>query len=268
MKLGIVGTGRMAQAIVGGILKDHSLSPQDITGTDTNDLSRQAFMALSTEGDLKWEASISELIVNQDAILVAVKPQNINDILPLVAESETSTTIISIAAGVSLEKLQEHLGEDRPVIRVMPNTPLLVGSGVVAWCGNKPVGSEQEEMIHILFGGVAEIHHVEESEMDAVTALSGSGPAFFYRLIQYLEEAAIEEGLNPARARAVATGTATGAARMLRDTGLAPDDLVAQVRSKGGTTEAGLNILESGEAKQILKKTITAAAQRSRELGG
>jgi len=267
MKLGIIGTGRMAQAIVGGILKEQSLAPNQITGTDPNEISKKAFSELTPEGALQWADSIETAVKNQDIILLAVKPQNMDDILPIVAEAPNTATIISIAAGVSLTKLQQHLGTTRPVIRVMPNTPLLVGNGVVAWCGNEQISSSQEEMIGLLFGGIADIHQVSESEMDAVTALSGSGPAFFYRIIQYLEEAAISEGLHPDRARAFATGTAIGAARMLQATGLEPDELVAQVRSKGGTTEAGLNVLESGEAKAILTQTIEAAAQRSSELG-
>jgi len=267
MNLGIIGTGRMAQAIVGGILKDQSLAPSHITGTDPHPLSQQSFLKLSSKEPLQWADSVEALIENQDAILLAVKPQNMDEILPLLAKAPASTTMISIAAGVSLAKLQHHLGNNRPVIRVMPNTPLLVGNGVVAWCGNTHVGDPQQKMVDLLFGGVADVHQVSESEMDAVTALSGSGPAFFYRIIQYLEDAAIAEGLNPERARAFATGTAIGAARMLQSTGENPDELVAQVRSKGGTTEAGLNILESGETQNLLARTITAAAQRSRELG-
>ncbi len=267
MKLGIIGTGRMAQAIVGGILKNGSLAPENITGTDPNEQSQKAFLDLSPAKPLGWADSVEKIIEHQDGILLAVKPQNIDDILPLVAQAPEQTTIISIAAGVSLEKLHHHLGENRPVIRVMPNTPLLVGSGVVAWCGNDQVGIPQEDMISLLFKSVAEVHHVNESEMDAVTALSGSGPAFFYRIIQYLEAAAKSEGLHPDRARAFATGTAIGAARMLQHTGLDPEELVAQVKSKGGTTEAGLNVLENGEAAQILENTIKAAAKRSRELG-
>ncbi|MEM6885087.1 MAG: pyrroline-5-carboxylate reductase [Verrucomicrobiota bacterium] len=267
MKLGIIGTGRMAQAIVGGILKDRSLAPDQITGTDPNEVSKTSFLNLSFGEPLQWADSIGSLVNNQDAILLAVKPQNIDEILPIVANSPETTTVISIAAGVSLTKLQDHLGETRPVIRVMPNTPLLVGNGVVAWCGNDHIATPQKEMIAVLFGGVAEVHQVAESEMDAVTALSGSGPAFFYRIIQYLEAAAVAEGLHPDRARALATGTAAGAVKMLQSTGLEPDELVAQVRSKGGTTEAGLNVLESGEAQTMLTKTIAAAARRSRELG-
>jgi pyrroline-5-carboxylate reductase len=267
MKLGIIGTGRMAQAIVGGILKSQSLPASDITGTDPNQLSQKSFLELSSDVPLNWADSVEALVADQHAILIAVKPQNIDDILPLAAQAAESTCIISIAAGVTLEKLQQHLGENRPVVRVMPNTPLLVGQGVVAWCGNDRVGVPQQEIISLLFKHVADVHRVAESEMDAVTALSGSGPAFFYRIFQYLEEAAIAEGLSPERARAFATGTATGAARMLQQTGLEPDELVAQVRSKGGTTEAGLEILEGGELKKILVKTISAAAKRSRELG-
>ncbi|MEM1156704.1 MAG: pyrroline-5-carboxylate reductase [Verrucomicrobiota bacterium] len=267
MKLGIIGTGRMAQAIVGGILQDKNLAANQITGTDPSELSKKAFLEMPCGENLQWADSVAATIKDQDAILLAVKPQNMDEILPVVAQASVTTAVISIAAGVSVSKLQRHLGTNRPIIRVMPNTPLLVGNGVVAWCGNELTAAPQQQMIAILFGAVAEVYQVSESEMDAITALSGSGPAFFYRIIQYLEAAAIAEGLHPDRARAFVTGTAIGAARMLQSTGLEPDELVSQVRSKGGTTEAGLSVMESGEIQALLTKTIQAAAERSRELG-
>jgi pyrroline-5-carboxylate reductase len=268
MKLGIIGTGRMAQAIVGGILKSEALSAESISGTDPDSKSKEAFLALDEESRLGWEDSIEAILSDRQVILIAVKPQNIEEVLEKLKSAPADTCFISIAAGVKLEMLSKALGSDRPLIRVMPNTPLLVGKGVVAWCGNDRLTPGHEDLMESIFSPVADVHRVGEEEMDAVTALSGSGPAFFYRIIEAFEKAAIAEGLSPERARPFATGTAIGACSMLQQTGLEPDELVAQVRSKGGTTAAGLEKLENSELEEIIQKTIAAAAERSRELGG
>jgi len=257
----------MAQAIVGGILESESLSPDQINGTDPDPQSKKAFLGLDPNGRLGWEDSIESVIADRQVVLIAVKPQNIDEVLEKMNSAPESTCFISIAAGVKKETLSAALGSDRPLIRVMPNTPLMVSKGVVAWCGNERLTPEHEDLMHTIFSPVAEVHRVAEEEMDAVTALSGSGPAFFYRIIEAFEKAAIAEGLTPDRARAFATGTAVGACAMLQETGLEPDELVAQVRSKGGTTAAGLDVLESGDLEKIIRKTISAAAERSRELG-
>ncbi|MGF1678621.1 MAG: pyrroline-5-carboxylate reductase [Candidatus Methylacidiphilales bacterium] len=267
MKLGMIGTGRMAQAIVGGLLQSGSIPPEQIYGTDPHEESCRAFLKLDPQGRLGWAVDLASLLPGCTILLIAVKPQQIGEVLPVLKGADAGACVVSIAAGVSMAQLEAELGVDRPIIRVMPNTPMMVGRGVVAWCGNAALTIEHAAAVDTLFGAVASVHRVEEKEMDAVTALSGSGPAFFYRLIQYMEEAAVAEGLAPERARVMAAVTAMGAAEMLLRTGLEPGELVAQVRSKGGTTEAGLAVLEQGLCRNLLTQTITAAASRSRELG-
>lgn len=267
MKLGIIGTGRMAQAIVGGIVRSGNFSPAQISGMDPNPESRKAFLALDEQKQLGWCDSIESLVADRHVVLIAVKPQNMQEVLGLLHHAPAKTCFISIAAGVTLKTLSADLGSSRPLIRVMPNTPLMVGKGIVAWCGNDSLNAGHEALMDSIFSPVADLFRVSEEEMDAVTALSGSGPAFFYRIIEAFENAAITEGLSPERARNFATGTAIGACQMLKETGVEPDELVAQVRSKGGTTAAGLEVLEDGEMEKIIKRTVAAAAQRSRELG-
>jgi len=267
MNLGIIGTGRMAQAITGGLLKTDGWPAEAIGGYDPNPESREAFLDLDAQKRLRSMNSLADLVQFSQVLLIAVKPQNIEELFARHFSFDSIRCVVSIAAGISLKRLEQGIGSDVPVVRVMPNTPMLIGRGVAAWCGNRFTTEDHEKILERLFSGVAEVYQVNESEMDAITALSGSGPAFFYRILQAFASAAIEEGLEAKRARTFACKTAEGAAALLQSSHLEPDDLVAQVRSKGGTTEAGLRILESSALADILKETISAAARRSRELG-
>jgi pyrroline-5-carboxylate reductase len=264
MKLTLIGVGNLGRALTRGLLASGTLQPDDITATDRSPEARTAFLALHS--GLHWATSIAEATAAADVVLWAVKPQQIGEALPGGAGAAPGTLFISVCAGVPLGRLGLLATSGRKIIRAMPNTPALVGEGVTAITGNAACTPDDLETARAIFGAVGSVVTVAEGEMDAVTALSGSGPAFFYLLIAHFAEAARRHGLESDQALAMAAQTARGAARMILETGLTPRELIAQVTSKGGTTEAGLRILDTPQTQALLEATIAAAAQRASEL--
>jgi pyrroline-5-carboxylate reductase len=264
MKLTLIGAGNLGRALTRGLLASGALPPHAITATDRMPEARGAFLALNP--GLQWAEGIGEALAGADLAIWAVKPQQIAEALPEGAAAPSGTVFVSVCAGVPLARLQALAGAQRKIIRAMPNTPALVGEGVTALAGNPACTPSDLEAAAGIFRAVGSVVMVGESEMDAVTALSGSGPAFFYLIMDELAAAARRHGLESGDALAMAAQTARGAARMILETGLPPRELMAQVTSKGGTTEAGLRVLDSPEMKALMEGTIAAAARRSREL--
>jgi len=266
MRLAVIGAGRMGRAIVAGLLARNLINPAAITGVSKTQASKDSFLALDPSGVMQWTDSLPEASAQADVLLLAVKPIQMNEVLPLLRLRNTTTLIISIAAGIRLQRFEELLGSEQHIARAMPNTPVTLGCGVTAYCPNARCTPEDRDFIKQLFQSVGACYEVEENQLDAVTALSGSGPAFFYRIIQAFSQAAIQEGLSPEQALRMAAQTAEGSAKMILDYDLSPDDLIKQVVSKGGTTEAGLNVLDASALSNIVAATIHAAAERSRTL--
>ncbi len=268
MRLAVIGAGKMGQAIAGGLLKGQHLKPEALCGVSPVEADRTAFAALGGISPLTTHATIPPALADADTILLAVKPQQYPEVAAECAQADPGVCFLSIMAGIPLTTLETTLGPARPIIRCMPNTPLLVGQGAVAWCANTHVQGDLLRIPDRIFGGLGVVVPVEESQMDAVTALSGSGPAFFFRFMQHLIEAGVEQGLPEPTARLLATQTAIGAGTLLQHSPDDPETLIANVRSKGGTTEAGLNTLDSGEEtfQHLIRETLLAAARRSREL--
>jgi pyrroline-5-carboxylate reductase len=215
---------------------------------------------------LNWAATPVEAVKNADVVLISVKPQNMTELLPQLQVANDRTLFISIAAGITLARLEEALGKQRPVFRVMPNTPLMVGEGVTAYAANGQVAAKHHEILKTIFGVTGRVFAVSEAQLDAVTALSGSGPAFMACIVAALAQAATAEGLPQKEALEMALQTMRGSATLLQHSGMTPEQLIVQVASKGGTTEAGLKVLQNSDLSQVLAQTIKAAAQRSREL--
>ncbi|MDD5263090.1 MAG: pyrroline-5-carboxylate reductase [Methylacidiphilales bacterium] len=266
MQLAIVGTGNMARAITRGLLANHVFQAPAITGTDNFKPSRDAFLALDPEGKLNWADSIPQAVAKADIVLISVKPQQIPDLFPELAQAKQNALYISIAAGVRLERLEKGLGAGRPIIRTMPNTPLLAGEGCTAYAADSGASEVHCQLVERIFGAAGLVFPVAEENLDAVTALSGSGPAFFAQILDWLVQAASAEGLPRELAYPMALQTMRGTARLLQETQMSPQELIKQVSSKGGTTEAGLGVLQGGDLAMQLGKTIRAAARRSREL--
>lgn len=265
MKLALIGAGNLGRALVRGLTASRTLAPEAITATDKMPEARQAFLDLAP--GLHWADSIGDAVADADLVIWAVKPQQIAEALPAGAAAPPACVFVSVCAGVPLARLEALAGTGRRIVRAMPNTPALVGEGMTALAANTACSPADLEAARRIFAAVGEVVTVAEGEMDAVTALSGSGPAFFYLLLDHLAAAARAEGLTSADALRMAAQTARGAARMLLETGRPPRELMAQVTSKGGTTEAGLRVLDTPATQDLLSRTIQAAAARSRELG-
>lgn len=266
MKLSLIGAGNLGRALTRGWIAAGVVPPENITATDRMPEARGAFLALHP--GLRWADTIPAAVAGADVVLWAVKPQQIHEALPEGAAAPSSCVFISVCAGVPLARLEKLASPGRRIVRAMPNTPALIGEGVTALSGNADCSEDDLARARTLFGAVGQVVMVAEKEMNAVTALSGSGPAFFYLLIEQMARAARENGLESSEALRMAAQTARGAARMILETGVPPRELMAQVTSKGGTTEAGLKVLDTERTHSLIRETIAAAAKRSAELAG
>jgi len=265
--LGIIGAGNMAEAIARGILNKQVLRPSDMIAADTATARRELFA-----NELKIKSLDDNAAVAGDAntILLSVKPQHMAAALAAIAPvMSPKTLIVSIAAGISTAFIEKHLGDGKKwrVIRTMPNTPMLVGEGMVAMAAGTHATREDLAAARKLFEAAAEVIEVAEDKMDTVTAVSGSGPAYFFLLVEQMMRAAQELGMTPEQAKLLATKTAAGAARMLATSADAPDVLRRKVTSPGGTTEAAITHMTKQNWPQITVDAIKAAERRGKELG-
>lgn len=265
MTLGIIGCGKMAQALAGGAHQAGVFEGKDLLLSDPSP------EALATLKQLLPGARTSSQILEEaDVILLCVKPDTVPAILQNLhgtARRASDLLIISIAAGVSLPAMESAAKGHARVIRVMPNTPSLVNQGAAAWCAGQGTTEADASLVTDLLGAVGTVTQVKESLMDAVTGLSGSGPAYVYTVIEALADGALLEGLPKAQALELATQTVLGAALMVKESGLHPAELRDRVMSPGGTTIAGVAELEHGGLRSTLIQAVSRATARSRELG-
>jgi pyrroline-5-carboxylate reductase len=264
-RIGLIGAGNMGTAIVRGLVAAQVIAPEDITALDVEETQLEKVAAdpgVNTTTDLEVLASAS------DAIVLAVKPQSMEGLLhDLARHVGASHLIISIAAGISTSFMEKRLGDEVRVVRVMPNTPAMVRAGATALCrGSRATDEDMELAVH-LFSALGTTLVVDEVQMDAVTAVSGSGPAYFFYLVEKITKAGIEQGLSEKEASELARQTLYGAGKLLRETGVAPEELRARVTSKGGTTAAAVAIFDKADLGGIVCKAVSAAAARSKELG-
>jgi pyrroline-5-carboxylate reductase len=262
----IIGGGQMARALVGGWCA-RGTAPGSIAVADPAQ-SQRAWLAAAVPG-LRLEADNEAAARHADVWLLAVKPQLLGGVVRSLAPlaQERLPLVISIAAGIRAADIVRWLGPGPSVVRAMPNRPALVGAGVSALYAPAGVDERARRTATALLQAVGSVVWVaREDDLDAVTAVSGSGPAYFFLLMELLEAAAIGEGLPPAVARRLAIDTAAGAARLASASGDDPATLRAQVTSKGGTTAAALAVLESADLRAIVARAVAAAARRSREL--
>ncbi len=264
MKLGFLGTGKMATAIAKGVVKAGVLDAKAIYGFDVNAENLNTFS--SATGSCRTTNSSKELVAAVDVLVLAVKPQNMPDAVQGEGVDFNGTLIISIAAGLKLRKLCNWFGHNR-VVRVMPNTPAMVGRGAAVFACADGVTDADRDVTGKIFGAVGVVHEMDEAKLDAVTALSGSGPAYVFEMIQALTEAAVGVGLDPDVALDLTVQTLSGAADMVAREMGTPDELRDAVTSKGGTTAAGLQVLKDAGFRRIIADVIRAARDRSVELG-
>ncbi len=256
----------MGEALMRGLIDAKVYEPQNISAFD---LDAAKLHRLSDEIGIRVASSAEEAVQGCDAILLAVKPQVVDKALePLYRVLHVSQTLISIAAGVSTARLQSGFEKPFPIVRVMPNTPCLVGAAASAVCLGEHAGAAQRELAHKIFGAVGIVVDVPESLLDAVTGLSGSGPAYVYLFIEALSDAGVQNGLPRATATQLAAQTVLGAAKMVLETRQHPGQLKDMVTSPGGTTIAGLAALEKRAFRGATMEAVEAATKRSRELSG
>lgn len=264
-RIGFIGAGQMAQALARGWLTTGQCTAEQLCAYDPYPGSVQAFRSAVPGAQLLPDNR--GVVERSDVIWLAVKPQQMNAALQSISGTATPAKLfVSIAAGVTLERLRAGLESGR-VIRVMPNTPCLVGRGASAYAAGPAATPEDERLVERLLQAVGFATRVDERLLDAVTGLSGSGPAFVYIMIEALSDAGVRVGLTRETAQALAAHTVRGAAEMVLSSGEHPAALKDRVASPGGTTIAGLAALEKQGLRGALIAAVEAATQRSHELG-
>lgn len=264
-KLFFIGTGKMATAIAGGIVKSKRFEPAQIAGFDINEAAASIFTG-ATGGDC-FSGKLAQHLEKTETVLVAVKPQVIEKALAPYADALKNKMIISIVAGVSIEKLESLTGSKR-IIRVMPNTPALVGEGAAVYSASAGVEKRDVELVDKIFSSVGIALQLSESHLDAVTAVSGSGPAYVFEFIQAMADGGVAEGLPRDIALKLAAQTVLGAAEMVLKTGAHPQQLKDNVTSPAGTTSRALEVMAARGFSGIVMQSVRAAAARAKELGG
>lgn len=265
MRFGFVGAGRMATALAKGFVSAGLAQPNDVVASDAVPAACQEF-ARAIGG--RTMASNRQTAANCDVLFLAVKPQQMGEVLAdLKSHVSSSHLVISIAAGIPLNTISHGLGRGPRLVRVMPNTPCLVGSGASAYCLGDGATAADGELVARLLSAVGKAVQTPEKLLDAVTGLSGSGPAFVYVMIEALSDGGVNMGLARDVATTLAAQTVLGAAQMVLTTGQHPGVLKDQVASPGGTTIAGLQALEEHGLRAALIAAVEAATERSLELG-
>lgn len=263
-RLGIIGAGNMAEALVAGVIKAGLLDPARILISDVRE---DRLEHMSKRYKVNTTRDNIEVVRENETFLLAVKPQHVKEVLDEIAESVAGhQLLICIAAGITIRSIESKLIRPTAVIRVMPNTPALVQEGAAAISLGASATASHRDMVITMFNAIGIGVKVEEEQMDAVTALSGSGPAYVFKMVQAMIEAGVNEGLSEETARELAVQTVYGAARMLSFTMDDPADLIKRVVSPGGTTEAALKTLDEKAWGRILREAIHSARVRSEEL--
>lgn len=262
-RIGFIGAGKMGGILIKGILKNRLVSPKNLWICDKF---IEKLTSLAKEGANVF-VEIEPVAKNADVIFLAVKPQDISEVLEhLKDEIRPSQLIISLVAGVTTSFLINKLGKEICLIRIMPNTPALLGEGITAISSTEKVSSEQRVLLKRIMATVGEVVEIPESQQNAVTGLSGSGPAYIYTVIQGLIKGGVRAGLSPGLALRLATQTTLGAARMAKESNNSLKELRQAVASPGGTTIEGLKVLNEGRLEECLAEAVVKATQRAKEL--
>ena len=264
-KISFIGCGNMGFALMSAASR--VIPAENIFVSDTDN--KKAHNAEVSIGAKILNSNI-DAAANADFIFLAVKPQVLAQVLDeissCVKNRKDAPVIVSMAAGWPVKKIQSLLGENTPVARIMPNTPSLIGKGMIALSASREVPARKIEELEELLGGAGIVDRIDEHFMDAVTGLSGSGPAFVYLFIEALADGAVRSGLPRDKALLYAAQTVAGAASMVQETGKHPGELKDMVTSPGGTTIAGIAALEDGAFRSTVMKAVEAAWNRSKEL--
>ena len=265
LSIGFLGAGKMATALAKGFIRAGLVAPKDVIASD---VSEAACAAFAKETGCKTTAFNPDVVKFANVLILAIKPDQVGGALAEISDAVTEKhLVLSIAAGVTLAKLEAGLGGDARIIRVMPNTPALVGSSATGFALGKAAGAADAEIATKLFSAVGVAFQVKESLLDAVTGLSGSGPAYVYLFIESLSDGGVAAGLPREIATKLAAQTVLGAAKMVLETGQHPGALKDMVTSPGGTTIEGVHELEKGKFRGTVMSAVRAASDKSKKLG-
>ena len=261
-----IGCGNMGRSLIGGLIRN-GYPANLITGTD---IDKQKLELTVEQFGIETSNDNAHVVKDTDVIVLAVKPQSIKETLLEIRHQlvKSKPLLVSIAAGIRLADITKWSGGEIAVVRVMPNTPALVNSGAAALCSNRFVSPAQREIAEMIMRSVGTTIWVQDEKlMNTVTALSGSGPAYFFYFMELIEKSAMDLGLSNEQARLLTLETALGAAKMALESEHDLQTLRKHVTSPGGTTEAALHILEKGELEKLISRAMRAAYERSEELG-
>ena len=263
-RIGFIGGGAMCEAMIGGLLHKGLLKPEQIT---VNDVASSRLTLLQQQYAVKTTDSATKVAGESEILFLTVKPQVMATVLSNIGKVVPKKTIVvSIAAGIKIATMEKYL-LGVPVIRVTPNTPVAVGEGMSAVARGTHADEKTAQLISEMFAAVGRSVVVEESMMDAVTGLSGSGPAFFFLMLDALSDAGVRVGFSRQNALLLSAQTMLGAAKMVLETGEHPGKLKDMVTSPGGTAITGVHMLETHSIRASLIEAVVAATARSRDMG-
>jgi pyrroline-5-carboxylate reductase len=264
-KIGFIGGGNMASSLISGLIASGH-APEQIWVSDINP---DALADLKKQLNVNTSANNDEVVNAVDVVVLAVKPQTLGAVAQSIAApiQQKKSLVVSIAAGINQNSLSRWLGTDAAIVRCMPNTPALVLTGATALHANANVSAEQCDLAENILRAVGiALWVADEAELDAVTAVSGSGPAYFFLLMEAMEKAALELGLGRETARLLVQQTALGAAKIALESAESPEQLRKRVTSPGGTTQQAIETFEQGGFTELVSKALHAARDRSIEM--
>ncbi|GAB6096493.1 pyrroline-5-carboxylate reductase [Desulfatiferula olefinivorans] len=272
-RIGFIGAGNMAEAMIGALIASGTVTPSDLMAVDVN---AERLSALKRAYTIRTDLSMPEVVDTADIVVLSVKPQVMPGVLDQLRACLPTgrTLIISVAAGISLARIESALYQNLdtdgraglPIVRVMPNTPCLVLEGMSGFCMNDQARPGDADTTRTILESMGRAVSVTEEQMDAVTAVSGSGPAYFFHMIEAMVEAGTALGLSYSSALTLSVQTMKGAAKLLENSSDSPEILRKKVTSPGGTTEAALRSLSESGFRESIVRAVSAAARRSKEL--
>jgi pyrroline-5-carboxylate reductase len=264
-KIAFLGAGSMAEAMISGIVNSEKVPPKQVIATNRNNVKRLK------EIEKKYGISVSQRdkvnLKEVDIIILAMKPKDIDQaLLSIKNEINPNALILSVLAGITTSYIEQHLHQGQQVIRVMPNTSSMIGESATAISSGTQTSFEQVKLAKELLQTIGEVFVINEEKMDIFTGIAGSGPAYFYYLMEHMEKAGTENGLDPETTRQIIAQTIVGAARMIQEQDETPTVLRENVTSPNGTTAAGLKALELNGGGNAIAEAVKSAAARSMEI--
>ncbi|WP_416150443.1 pyrroline-5-carboxylate reductase [Salipaludibacillus sp. HK11] len=265
IRVAFIGAGNMAEAMISGIVKTGTLEPQQLLVT--NQSNQERLLELHNRYGVQGIVFDSFPIESADVIILAMKPKDAETCLASIKDKLVPDQVVmSVLAGISTSYLQDHLKADQQVIRVMPNTSSMIQESATAISPGESVTMKNVNLAKKILGAIGEVYLIEEEQMDLFTGLAGSGPAYYYYLMEHIEEIAVENGMDSSLARRIGAQTILGAAKMMIERDESPEQLRTNITSKNGTTQSGLEALAANGGGKAIKAAIASAMKRSKEI--